>query len=75
VVNFLITAGFYLLEPSVYGLVPAGERYDMTDLIQRLLAEGPSGNAFPLLESWIDVGTPDEYRRAQSEVANWETQK
>jgi dTDP-glucose pyrophosphorylase/CBS domain-containing protein len=75
VVNFLINAGIYLLEPSVYGLVPAGERYDMTDLIQRLLDEGRSVNAFPLLESWIDIGTPDEYRRAQAEVANWETQK
>lgn len=75
VMNFLINAGIYLLEPSVYGLVPTGERYDMTDLIQRLLDEGRSVHAFPLLESWIDIGTPDEYRRAQAEVASWETQK
>tara|TARA_Y100000588_G_scaffold395323_1_gene523389 strand:- start:22990 stop:24066 length:1077 start_codon:yes stop_codon:yes gene_type:complete len=65
VMNFLLNAGMYLLEPSVYGFIPAGKPYDMTDLIQRLLDDGRSVLAFPLLESWIDIGDPDEYRRAQ----------
>jgi NDP-sugar pyrophosphorylase family protein len=67
--GFLINAGIYLLEPTVLSLVPCGERLDMPELIARLIAEGRPVAAFPVIERWIDVGTPEEYARAQEEVA------
>ena len=75
VINFFLNAGMYLLEPSVYGFIPPGEHYDMTDLIQRLLDEGRSVLAFPLLELWIDIGDPDEYQRAQVAAKSWRFNK
>ncbi len=41
--HLLINAGMYLLEPSVRRYIPEGRRFDMTDLIQELLAGRPGG--------------------------------
>ena len=39
--HFLVNAGIYLLEPAVHDYIPAGERFDMTDLIRALLDARP----------------------------------
>ena len=68
VVQFMVNAGIYLLEPSVLGHIKPGGRYDMTDLIQRLLDEGQTVAGFPMTEYWIDIGRHDDYQRAQEFV-------
>lgn len=65
VLKFFVNAGIYLLEPSVYSFIPTDERYDMTDLIQRLLDEGRSVIAFPIREYWSDIGQLSDYEKAQ----------
>jgi NDP-sugar pyrophosphorylase family protein len=64
-VKFLVNAGIYLLEPSVYGHVPSGEPLQMTDLIARLLDAGRPVISFPIFEQWIDIGQHADYARAQ----------
>lgn len=70
--KFFINAGIYLLEPSVYNFIPNGERYDMTDLVQRLLDEGRSVVAFPIREFWSDIGQHADYEQAQEHVKTWQ---
>lgn len=67
-VNFLVNAGIYLLEPSVYGFVASGEPLQMTDLITRLLDAGRSVNSFPIFEQWLDIGQHADYAQAQTIV-------
>lgn len=69
--KFLVNAGIYLLEPGVYGFIPDGEPYDMTDLIQRLVDEGLQVVAFPIREYWIDIGEHEDYESAQEQLKNW----
>jgi dTDP-glucose pyrophosphorylase len=69
--NFLVNAGMYLLEPSVYGFIPVGVRYDMTDLIQRLLDAGRPVVAFPVREYWLDIGQHEDYWQAQETAKSW----
>ncbi|MCX6670376.1 MAG: nucleotidyltransferase family protein, partial [Euryarchaeota archaeon] len=52
----LINAGAYLLEPQVRDLIPDGKRFDMTDLIMALIADGRTVVSFPIIEYWQDVG-------------------
>ena len=66
--QFLVNAGMYLLDPAAVAFIPEGERFDMTDLIQRLLAEGRKVVAFPVVEYWLDIGKPADYERAQKDV-------
>jgi dTDP-glucose pyrophosphorylase len=67
-VGFFVNAGIYLLEPSVQRYIPEGERFDMTDLIAKLLADGRKVATFPIVEYWLDVGQPADYAQAQRDV-------
>lgn len=66
----LVNAGIYLIEPHVCRLIPSGERFDMTDLIQRLLETGRRVASFPIVEYWLDVGRHADYQRAQNDAVN-----
>jgi NDP-sugar pyrophosphorylase family protein len=70
--KFLVNAGIYLLEPIVYSFIPTGERYDMTDLIQRLLNEGRQVVAFPIREYWMDIGQNADYQQVKEHARDWE---
>lgn len=63
--HFPISAGLYVLEPSVWKYLGNGERLDMTDVIKRLLADGKPVAGYPVSELWLDVGTPTDYQLAQ----------
>jgi dTDP-glucose pyrophosphorylase/CBS domain-containing protein len=67
---FLANGGIYLLEPSVYPWIAAGERCDMTDLIQRLIDADRRVIGFPITEYWLDIGRPNEYAKAQKDVTD-----
>ena len=67
-VGFFVNAGIYLLEPSVYKFIPNGVRFDMTDLIQRLLQEGRLVVSFPIREYWLDIGEHSEYVQAGEDL-------
>jgi dTDP-glucose pyrophosphorylase/CBS domain-containing protein len=66
--RFLANAGIYLMEPSVHSYIPNGRRYDMTDLIQRLITESRIVVSFPIIEYWLDIGQHADYSRAQADI-------
>jgi dTDP-glucose pyrophosphorylase len=68
--NFLVNAGIYLLEPWAHRYIPNGEHSNMTDLIERLLTEGHTVASYPIMEYWLDIGTNVDYERAQEDFKN-----
>jgi NDP-sugar pyrophosphorylase family protein len=56
--------GFYVLDPSVLDLVPPGRLSTMPQLVEAAIGRGDRVAVFPLLERWIDIGTPDELEAA-----------
>lgn len=68
--SFLVNAGIYLLEPAVHRYIPNGERFDMTDLIQRLLEEKRTVVGFPIVEYWLDIGQRADYEQALEDARN-----
>lgn len=69
-VQFLVNAGIYLVGPGMRNYIPAGRKFDMTDLIQSLVAGNRKVVSFPIVEYWLDVGRPGDYERAQEDVKN-----
>lgn len=67
-IKSLVNAGIYLLEPSVFDRIPKGYPLDMTALIQELVMAGRPVVAFPIRESWLDIGHPADYVQAQQDV-------
>lgn len=69
--NFFVNAGVYLLEPSAHRSVPHAQRFDMTDLIEKLKKDGRRIVAFPIVEYWMDIGRHVDYEQAQEDVKQW----
>lgn len=63
-----INAGIYVIEPQVLRTIPRGIRLDMPDLISQVLGD-QKVLAFPLHESWIDLGRRSDLDRAESEFS------
>jgi len=68
--SFLVNAGIYLLESDILSLVPHQEPFNMTDLIDKLLDEDRKVVSFPILEYWLDIGHPLDYKKAQEDLEN-----
>lgn len=69
---FLVNAGIYIIEPSMHSYIPPNQRFDMTDLINRLIDEGRKVVSFPVVEYWLDIGEPVDYEKAQTDMDQWE---
>lgn len=66
--DFFINAGIYVVDPSCIGLIPKDTFFDMPDLITALIQAGSSVGAFPIIEYWRDIGTPEDLRAASVET-------
>ncbi len=63
--NYYANAGIYLIKRSMLERIPSEKRYDATNLINDLVAEGRCVVRYPLNGTWIDIGNPQEYAKAQ----------
>lgn len=66
--NYYANAGIYLIKRSVLKYIPDEVFYNATDLIEKLISIGKKVIRYPLNGTWIDIGTPQEYQRAQELV-------
>ena len=66
--SFFINAGIYLVEPKVWDFISEGENLDMPLVIERVIKSTGKVVSFPIREYWLDIGKPDDYRRAQDDV-------
>lgn len=65
--RFFINAGIYILGPEARELVPQTGAYDMPTLFEACRAAEMKTLAFPVREYWVDIGRPEDYRRAADE--------
>lgn len=63
--NYYANAGIYLIKKSVLSLIPENTFFDATDLIEKLISLNKSVIRYPLNGTWIDIGTQQEYQKAQ----------
>jgi dTDP-glucose pyrophosphorylase len=59
-----VNAGLYVLNPAVLAEIPKGERFDMPSILAPRVGTHKA-LAFPLHESWIDIGRPVDFDRAE----------
>jgi dTDP-glucose pyrophosphorylase len=67
--SFFVSAGVYVLEPSVYDFIPSAQRMDMPDLIEQLIETGRKVVGFPIVEYWLDIGQHGDYAKAQTDAS------
>jgi NDP-sugar pyrophosphorylase family protein len=57
-------AGYYVVDPGVISQVPRGEPFTMVDLMESVMRGGGRVVVFPMVETWIDIGSPEELEQA-----------
>ena len=65
VYNLYANAGIYLLKKETLNYIPDKKIFNATDLIDILAANNQTVVRYPLSGLWIDIGTPEEYHKAQ----------
>lgn len=66
--GYYANAGIYLIKKTALELIPEDAMFHSTDLVEVLIAAGKKVIRFPIGGIWIDIGTPQEYRRASDMV-------
>lgn len=67
--DFFVNAGIYVLSPRALELVPDEGYFDITELVDRLLAQGLPVVSFPIIERWYDIGRPEDLEQVSLELA------
>lgn len=65
IINYYANAGIYLFKRKFMDMIPYGEFFNATDLIDTLVEKGHKVIRFPLTGYWIDIGKHEEYKKAQ----------
>ena len=65
---YYANAGIYLIKRRALDEIPEDLFFNATDLVEKLIAEGKNVIRYPLNGTWIDIGNPQEYQKAQDLV-------
>ncbi len=66
--NYYANAGIYLIKRRALDEIPDDTFFNATDLIEKLIGENKKVIRFPLNGTWIDIGNPQEYQKANELV-------
>lgn len=67
-VTYYSNAGIYLIKRSVLDLIPVGQFYDATDLMNEIISQEMKLISFPILGYWLDIGKPEDFEKAQEDI-------
>lgn len=66
--TYYANAGIYLIKRRALDEIPNDTFFNATDLVEKLISEGKKVIRYPLNGTWIDIGNPQEYQKAQDLV-------
>lgn len=64
--NYLANAGVYIMRREIAESLEKGKYLDAPDLIDRLIAEGKKVGYYRIEGTWIDIGSPADFARAEA---------
>ncbi|HUS61336.1 MAG TPA: sugar phosphate nucleotidyltransferase, partial [Acidimicrobiales bacterium] len=64
VLRWPCNAGFYVIDPAMLDLVPPQTSFSMVQLAEAAIAAGEKVVAFPIVETWLDIGNFDDLNNA-----------
>lgn len=65
--TYFVSAGIYVLNPSVISIIEKKHLMDMPDVFENLIQENKRVLSYPLTEYWMDIGQMDDFEKAQSD--------
>src|SRR2546425_6672063 len=65
--DYLVSMGIYVMEPSVSMHIKRGQYLDLPDLVKLLLTSGERVRAYPFDGRWLDIGRQEDFAEAQAQ--------
>lgn len=66
--TYYANAGIYLIKRRAFDEIPDDTFFNATDLVEKLIVKGKKVIRYPLNGTWIDIGNPQEYQKANDLV-------
>lgn len=66
--TYFSNAGIYLIKKELLSMIPKGEFYDITDLMEKALEMDHTLITYPINGYWLDIGKHEDYKKAQEDI-------
>jgi dTDP-glucose pyrophosphorylase len=66
--TYYSNGGIYIVKRKLLDRIPKNSFYNATDLMEQLIADGGKLISYPIRQYWLDVGKPEDFEKAQSDV-------
>lgn len=66
--TYFSNAGIYLLKKEVLKMIPKETFFDITDLMEKILAMNLHLITYPINGYWLDIGKHDDFKKAQEDI-------
>lgn len=66
--NYYSNAGIYLLKKEMLKYIPQNQKFDSTELMEKLIDEKKKVSHFPIRGYWLDIGNAQNYAKAQDDI-------
>lgn len=66
--TYYSNAGIYFIKKSLLEMIPKGEFFDITELMETLLAKDMKLITYPITGYWLDIGKHEDFKKAQEDI-------
>lgn len=66
--TYYSNAGIYILKKSLLKMIPEGEFYDITDLMDAMISTNKKLVTYPIMGYWLDIGKHEDFKQAQEDI-------
>ena len=68
VIDYYVSTGINIFEPDIFNYIKQNKKIDLPDLIKKLIEEGEHVNSYIHDGYWLDIGRPEDYEKACSDI-------
>jgi dTDP-glucose pyrophosphorylase len=66
--TYYSNGGIYLFKREVLDIIPKGQFFNATDLMDHLISNNKRVVTYPLYCYWLDIGMPEDFKKAQEDI-------
>lgn len=66
--TYYSNAGIYIIKKSLLTMIPKNKFYDITDLMDAILASDRKLVTYPITGYWLDIGKHEDFKKAQEDI-------
>lgn len=66
--TYFSNAGIYIFNKKILSMIPRDEFYDITDLMEKVIAMDNKIVTFPINGYWLDIGKHENFKKAQEDI-------